>query len=195
MRQDLRTTSPNAYREQRYREGKFICDICLMLWPMSHQRKMRGGLRVGVLCCFEPDGDSTALDLKRAYVSKIAARIAAGHAQPPKAPDGVPYAGITELAAVEGITQIRWGSGFTSVPPVILSRGGSAVAVRLTGFGFDEDDDEIEYGAAGITDSTSPVFDSATQISLSVQASGGMSAGEYTLTFNDTVWQAVFSVR
>src|SRR5688500_18042162 len=41
--QDLRTVSPDLYREQRFREGKFFCDVCGNCWPMSHQEKMRGG--------------------------------------------------------------------------------------------------------------------------------------------------------
>jgi methyl coenzyme M reductase alpha subunit len=183
---DLRNVSPDVFREQRYREGKFNCDICLMEWPMSHQVEMRGGDRVGRLCCFEPDGDEMARDLRRAFASRQAARIAMTRALPPRAPDGVIYPGPTAIVDEGYIIDI-------DPRPVVLSRGGAAVAVTLTAVGAAADD-EIEYGAAGITDASAASLTDDVW-TLSVQASADMATGIYKLTYNDSIWQAVFDVR
>lgn len=195
--QDVRAVSPDLYEEQRYREGEFICDVCGDPWPRSHRRRQlgaEGGLYVGIKCCFEPEGTAVDLDLKRAFAAKMAARIAARETQHDlRGDDGVIYPGLNPLAGSPTIDY----NGFviTITPrPVVLNRGGGAVAVTLTGNGF-ASDDTIVYGAAGITNSTAPVLNSSTQWTLSVQASGGMAVGYYTFTFNGTKWQAVFDVR
>lgn len=184
--QDLRSISPDVYREQRYNEGKFNCDICGMPWPMSHQLKMTGGLRVGRECCYEPDGDEVDRDLRRAYAARQAARITMTRAHPPVAPDGVPYNGPLDLVDEGWITTI-------TPNPIVLSRGGAAVAVTLDGVSVVASD-TIAYGDAGITDAAPPSLVDNTW-TLSVQASVGVAVGKYTFTYNGTVWQAVFDVR
>lgn len=153
---------------------------------MSHLRVQKDGKRVGVVCDHEPEGDSTERDLQRAYASKMAAILTAKHTGPRPGPNGEIYEGIAEPVE-SAITVI-------SPLPVVLIRGGVAVAVSLTGVGFTASD-TIVYGATGITNATPPALVSATSRTLSVQASGGMATGMYTLTFNSTLFQAVFDVR
>lgn len=182
--------SPDLYAEEKYKLGKFTCDICLMQWPMTHQRLMRGGLRVGVVCCFEADGDETERDLRRAAATLLAARRNAEMMQPPKAPDGVPYAGQNDL--------IDTDAAIISIAPspAILVKGGAPVSIVLTGVNFTATD-SIVYGSAGLTNSVSPSLSGTDQWTLSVAAAGGMTAGQYSLTFGPlaSVWQKVFDVR
>lgn len=186
--QDLRSAQPNLYAEQRYREGKFYCDLCGDFWPMSHQRLMYGGLRVGVKCCYESEGSSEWLDVKRSMAAKRAALLSIRELDPPRAPDGSVYAGSRAIPDFVLITSI-------TPSPAVLVRSGAPVAVVVAGSGFTASD-TFTYGSTGITNASGPTLVSATEWDLSVQASGAMSTGKYKLTFNsETIWQAVFDVR
>jgi hypothetical protein len=183
------SVSPDLYREERYRFGKFTCDICGNVWPMTHQRTERGGARVGVVCCYEPDGDEFTRDIRRAAANSFAARKSVKELQPPKAPDGSVYAGAPEF--IDGLESSIISY---SPSPIVLVRGGAAVAVTVVGVNFTAAD-TFTYGAAGITDSSPPVLVSTEEWDLSVVASGAMQAGNYRLTFGNQIWQAVFNVR
>lgn len=185
--------SPDLYKDQRYREGMFACDLCGGEFPTSHRRYQvhddgNGNTvtYVGAMCCWEPDGGTLQRDLRRQYAGKIAAVLAAKEALPPMR-DGIPYYGVDELPAQSYVVTI-------DPSPIVLSRGGAAVPVTLTGVGFTTTD-TLTYGSGGITDATSPVLVSDTSRTLSIHASGLMAAGAYSFTFNSTVWPAVFSVR
>jgi hypothetical protein len=180
--------SPDLYREERYRYGKFTCDVCGNAWPMTHQRTERGGARVGVLCCFEEDGDEFTRDIRRAAASKFAAQLSAKELQPPQAPDGSVYAGSPEF-----IDSLDPGIVTITPFPIHLIRGGSAVPVVVSGFNFVSTNTFV-YGNAGITDSSPPVFVSSAEWDLSVKASAGMQAGSYPMTFGNSIRQAVFNV-
>lgn len=180
--------SPDLYREERYRHGKFTCDICLMQWPMA-QMRIQHGLHIGSICCFEPDGDAIDRDLRRAAASIMAAQRSAEQLQPPKGPDGAPYSGLTDLIDTDATILT------TPSLPVVLAKGGAPVAVVLVGINFTATD-AFTY-PAGITDSVPPSLSGTTQWTLSVQASGGMTAGLYPLIFGplSTIWQGFFAVH
>lgn len=181
--------SPDLYREERYRYGKFTCDVCGNAWPMTHQRTERGGNRVGVLCCYEEDGDEFTRDIRRAAAAKYAAMLSAKELQPPQAPDGSMYAGAPEF--IDGLDP-----GIVTITPfpIKLIRGGAAVAAVISGFNFDATNTFV-YGNAGITNNTAPSFISSAEWDLSVKASGGMPTGLYRMTFGNSIRQAVFDVR
>lgn len=186
-------TSPDLYREERYRVGKFTCDICGSVWPMTHQRLTRGGLHVGVVCCWEPMGDETERDIRSAMSAKKAAAISAVELQPPKSPTGDPYAGAPEY--IDNQPAI---TGY-SPEPVVLQHGGAAVAVVVSGVNF-ASTDSFTYGNSGITNNSAPVNVSVTEWDLSVKASAGTPAGLYSLTFtgvggDSQLWTAFFDVR
>lgn len=179
--------SSNPYRERRYLVGKFFCDLCSTAFPVDHMR-VQSGLRVGVMCCYESDGGELERDNRRATASIIAARLSAKELTPPMH-NGEYYPGAPDICMTQS------GVSGISPSPVVLIRGGAAVAVTVTGFGFLAAD-TFTYGAAGITDNSAPSLASATEWDLSVHASGAMAAGLYSLTYNTTaLWQAVFDVR
>lgn len=162
---------------------------------MSHHRLMRGGAHVGVLCDYEPDGDETDRDLRRAAASVYAARRSAEQLRPPRTPDGYPYSGSSDLIDSEGAV-----TSFTPSLPIYLTRGGAAVAVTVGGVNF-VSTDSFTYGNAGITNNSAPVLASSSEWDLSVKASGGMPAGDYSLKFVPAgstdisdLWQGVFRV-
>ena len=163
----------------------FACQICGNEFPMKHKR-IQSGLRVGVKCCWEPNGGTIERDLRRAAAQRLAAALAAKDAVPPSR-DGDYVYGIAPVADLTGLVSM-------DPFPVVLTRGGVAVAVALTGVGFVAGD-TLVYGSGDITDATSPVLVSSISRTLSVEAALAMNAGRYSLTFNDTKWNYVFDVR
>jgi len=177
--------SPELYKDERIRVGKFACEICGGEFPITHMR-VQSGLHVGAMCCFEPNGGEVERDLRRAAASVLASELSAKELTPPMH-DGDPFYGVEEVPAQSFVATI-------SPLPVVLIRGGSAVAVTLAGNNFAATD-TMTYGSAGITDATPPVLVSDLLRTLSVRASALMSAALYPFTFNDTLWQNVFDVR
>jgi hypothetical protein len=188
------SVSPDLYTAERYRVGKFYCDLCGNPWPLSHRREQisdqgTGGaaLYVGVICCYEPDGGTLDRDLRRAQAASIAAQLSAKELQPPFGQDDVYYPGISSIVPQAWITSF-------APSPLILTRGGAAQSLVLTGVGF-TGADVFKYGSSGITDAVPPSLVGSTQWTLSVQASGGMAVGNYAMTYNLDIFQAVFNVR
>ncbi len=189
-------TSPDLYREERYRYGKFTCDICGNVWPMTHQRLTTGGLHVGVVCCWEPHGDETARDIRSAVAARKAASLSVKELQPPKSPTGDVYAGAPEF--IDNQPAI---TGYTP-EPVVLLRSGGVVSVVVTGVNF-ASTDVFTYGNSGIVDNSAPVNVSATEWDLSVHvvnAGSGTPVGLYALTFtgvggDSQLWTNFFDVR
>ena len=187
--------SPDVFLDQRIVEGKFNCDICGNPYPISHLRiqigtnGLSGSSRVGAFCCYEPPpGSSIDRDLHAAWAKTMVAKLSAKEMLPPMH-NGEPYYGaVTIPETFSFVTSVN------PPQPVILSRGGPPVAVALTGNNFDSSD-VISYGSTGITDASPPVLVSATSRTLSVQASGGMSAGRYSFTFNGTKWTQLFQAN
>lgn len=177
--------SPDLYKEQRIRVGKFSCEICGGEFPITHML-VQSGLHVGAMCCWEVGGGSVERDLVRAAASVRAAELSAKELTPPMK-DGDPFYGTEEVPAQSFVATI-------SPNPVMLVRGGPAVAVTLTGNNF-ASTDTIAYGVAGITDASAPVLVSDLLRTLSVQASALMTIARYTFMFNGTLWQGVFDVR
>lgn len=176
-------------------EKNFQCQICLDRWNESRMRE-QDGLKV---CpdCWEPHGGTQDRDRDRAAASVLAASLAAKEQVPPKFPG---WGDSSNIVAVNAY----------SVRPLVLSRGGAAGALRITGVGMSSAD-VILYGAAGLTDAVPPIYSSLsstpappydtppvvieTYVDLSVQASGGMQPGPYSLTYNGSLFRAVFSVH
>ena len=160
---------------------------------MTHQRLTRGGLHVGVVCCFEPNGDETARDIRSALAARQAAAISVRELHPPKAPNGDVYSGAAEFIDNQpAVTAF-------APEPAVLTRGGPAVAVVVTGVNF-ASTDLFTYGNAGITDNSAPVNVSSTEWDLSVKASNAVPVGVYGLTFAGTGgdsqrWTSIFDVR
>lgn len=178
--------SPDLYKEQRWNEGKFSCEICGGEFPTSH-RRLQSGLRVGVMCCYEPEGGELERDQRRAAASRIGAALSAKEAKQTYFM-GEMFYGVEEVTPFPSFLR-------SSTPyPVVLTRGGTPVLVVLDGENFSLTD-VFAYGAAGITDSVPPVNVSLNEWDLNVQASNAMSAGLYPFTFNGTTWTEFFDVR
>jgi hypothetical protein len=184
--------SSDRYKEQRWREGgKFVCDSCGGEFPMSHLRRQRNYISngmttfVGVMCCYEPDGDSMARDLRSAYAAKWAAEKTARGAHPPMH-DGIAYYGADQYDDPSALVS------FTP-SPIVLTRGGASVVVAMEGVGLTSAD-TWTY-PSGITDAVPSVLNSSVSRTNTVRASALMSPGVYNLTFNGSLWPAAFSVR
>ena len=130
--------------------------------------------------CHEDNGGEIARTRDRSDAASLAALLTERAARPPRFP------GWREDADVSAI------STFTPEPRA-LTRGGAAASLVIGGTGF-ASGDEIEYGHVGITNASAPVI-TATQVTLSVQASIAVPAGSYDLTYNDVVYRNVFDVR
>jgi len=177
--------SPDLYREERYREGKFTCDVCLFWWPMSHLRVQTNGLRTGVMCCYEAV-DEVDRDLNRAFAAKMAARLSAKEAEPTRGPNGEIYPGIDRIGTNPFV------ASFTP-SPILLIHGGAPVTVTVTGGDFSEDD--VFAYSSGVTDSVAPVLDSSTQWTLTLVASGGATIGRHPLSFNGSLFPGGIQVN
>lgn len=183
----------HLFDAQRFAHGSFNCDLCGAEYPIAHLRAQPGNdgsgswSFVGRFCCYEPGGSSIDRDLHLAYAKAQASRLTADEAQPPSF-DGQTATGPDTIAF--------YPSSVDNVDPspIVLTRGGVAVSVSLTGNGFTSSD-TIAYGSGGLTDATPPVLVSDTSRTLSVQASGIMNAGRYSFTFNGTKWPQLFDVR
>ncbi len=177
--------SPDLYKEERLRVGKFACEICGGEFPITHMR-LQSGLHVGVKCCWEPNGGTVERDLRRAQASVIASELSAKELTP-QMHDGDPFYGTEEIPPQSFVATI-------TPNPVTLIRGGAPVAVTLVGNNFAATD-TITYGSAGITDASAPVLVSDLLRTISVQAASLMTAASYSFTFNGTLWPSVFNVR
>lgn len=147
--------------------------------------------------CFNPHGGVKERDLERAAAAAQAASEGAREERPPKFPG---WSDDREITIVNAF----------SVRPLVLSRGGAAGALRITGVGMSSAD-VILYGAAGLTDAALPVYSQLlstpaspfdrepvqveSYADLSMQASGGMQPGLYSLTYNGSLFHEVFSVH
>lgn len=185
-----RNISPDVYRRQRQEKPSFFCDLCSDRWPIS-MRRFQTPYRVGP-CCYESFGGSLDRDLRRAAASRYGAQQGSQEIgiQPPVGPDGIYYVGVgigSGGPLESAITDI-------SPLPVTLTAGGVAVAVTVTGVGFTAADAFV-YGNVEIVDNVAPVLASGTEWDLSVKALAGLTPGLYSLTFNGSLWQAVFDVR
>ena len=174
------TYTPDRYVEQRFRENYFDCEICGFPWPYSTLRE-QDGRDVSTLCCFEPGGGETDRDIDRAEAAALAAELDEKNIAPES----------------EGRIGDEGESGVTEIipdRPIQLLRGGAAVNVTLTGWGFSAAD-VIGYTDPGITNAVPPVLVGTTRYDLSLQAALAMARGDYDLTFNGTPFRACFRVR
>lgn len=182
--------SSDLFEAHRFEVGSFICDICGYPYPIDHmmiQPGDQGSRNVGRFCCWEPNGSSIDRDLRAAYAEGRAAILTAKELMPPSFHGETYYGTPTEPETFSFVVEV-------SPSPIVLTRGGAAVAVGLTGIGF-VSGDSIIYGSTGITDATPPVLVSDTSYTLSVRASGAMAAGRYSFTFNGTSWPQLFDVH
>lgn len=197
------------FAEQRYREGAFWCDLCHQRWPLSHRRTQTGGLRVGVLCCYEVE-DEIDRDLRRARAAVIAARLSAEEiAKPLRGPDGQFYPGLQTFVDGAGgeafVTDITSASGVSfTVSPIALSRGGVSGTISITGGGLDPAGtfgtvvSSITWPSGVSINSTVSVADALAKYTLAT--TGGAPTGLQAVTFNLSdgnalVFQSVFSIR
>lgn len=185
--------SPDRFKAHRFAVGSFICDICGNPFPIDHLVPQNGtdgissSSRVGRFCCWEPSGTTIERDLREAYAAAQAARLTAKESLPPSHNGETYYGTPTVPESFSFVVNV--------IPdPIVLTRGGVAVAVSLVGNNF-ATTDTISYGSTGITDASAPVLVSDVSRTLSVQASALMGAGRYSFTFNGTKWPQLFDVR
>lgn len=87
------------------------------------------------------------------------------------------------------------GSGVRVLPqsaPLVLSAGGAAVTLTITGGNF-ASDDSFSY-STGISDNSAPSLSGSTVWTLSLVAAGGTSTGFKNLTFNDHTYRNLLIV-
>lgn len=169
--------------EERRKSGNnFTCVVCSERWLESEMR-FQDGIESDRRCpnCYEENGGTVARDEDRARAAEEAARLSADMEIPPTYPGWFDATG--DVCAI---------SAFSS-EPLRLTAGGASASLTISGTGF-ESGDEIEYGHAGITDASAASITS-TQVTLSVQASGAVPVGLYSLTYNDITYRNVFDVR
>lgn len=172
----------------------WTCVVCSERWPESRMR-FQDGIENDRRCpnCYEEGGGGIARDKDRAAASELAAQITEKFAAPPKFPFW-----FDETSSVAALLSF-------SPEPRRLTIGGGTQTLTITGTGL-ASTDTIEYGHAGITATASltPVtYDSngnaespyVDTLVLTAQASGGVPAGLYSLTYNDVVYRNVFDVR
>lgn len=182
--------SPDRFKAHRFEVGSFICDICGNPYPIDHMRIQvgtDGSRNVGAFCCYEPGGSSIDRDLRQAAAAAQAARLTAKELMPPSHGGEVYFGTPTVPETFSYVVSV-------SPMPIVLTRAGASVAIALTGIGFVVGD-AIAYGSTGITDASAPVLVSDVSRTLSVHASGAMSSGLYSFTFNGTKWPQLFEVR
>lgn len=191
--------SPAQFKERRISTGLFFCDICGYPYPIDQMRiqigtdGISGSSRVGVNCCYEPNGSSIDRDLLAAFAAEEAARLTEKELRPPEW-NGEAYAGTPRISENPSFVVS------VDPDPVVLTPGSDAVTVVLTGIGF-KTGDAIAYGADGIVDADPPSLDSVTQYTLRVRCNPPFSFlpetddGFYSFTFNGTKWPSLFDVR
>src|ERR1041384_6260489 len=106
--------SPDLYKEERIKVGKFACEICGGEFPITHMR-VQSGLHVGAKCCYEEFGGTVERDLRRAAASVLGAELSAKELTPPMH-DGDPFYGVEEVPSQSFVVTI-------SPNPVTLIRG------------------------------------------------------------------------
>lgn len=181
---------------RRRNERNYACVICFERWPET-QMRVQDGIESDRRCPnhFEPNGGKIARDLDRAAAAEIASAITMEFAEPPRFPfEFDPWDDVRSLDTF-------------SPEPRRLTIGGAAAALTITGQQL-ASTDAISYGHAGITNSIAPALTPVTYDSdgnaltpfrdvlvLTVQASGAVPAGLYSLTYADTIYYNVFDVR
>jgi hypothetical protein len=169
----------NAHDAKRIAEmAQERCDRCSLLWPMS-MMTIEDGMHV----C-PNDVDTLTAEYVKRETEKDAAWIASHQERPQLYPASAgTFAAVTGMADSDG-NEVRYGR------PLSLVASGAAEDLVLTGVNLSASD--TVSADAGIT--VSVTVDSTTQVTLSVSA-GAMAAGDYALTYNDTVYRGVFRVR
>lgn len=186
------TVDPIEVRNSR----TFFCVLCSERWP-ERQMFLQDGIAEDHRCpnCYEPNGGKIERDLQRAAASELAAAITTRFASPARFPEWL-----------DAITSVRVLDSFTPEPRR-LTVGGSSAVLTITGSGLTATD-TIVYGHAGITNAVSPLLVPVTYdsdgnavspyhdvLSLTVQASGAVPVGAYSLTYDDITYNGVFDVR
>jgi hypothetical protein len=182
--------------EQLANGNNFACVKCSERW-LESEIKYQDGVESDFRCpnCYEDNGGELARDADRAAASELAALISEQHEIPPKHPGWA-----DEFSEVCTILTF-------SPEPRTLTKGGASAVLTITGRNL-ATTDTITYGHAGITNasaaSLTPVtFDSNGNtvaphwdvLVLTVQASGAVTNGLHTLTYNDVLYRNVFDVR
>jgi hypothetical protein len=170
---------PDRFTERRIAEiAQERCDRCWNLWPAS-MITLEDGLHV----C-PNDVDTTTAEWRKRQEEAQAAYIERSYTKPqPHPPTREVIVAVTGMADSDG-NEVRYGR------PLSLVASGAAEDLVLTGVNLSASD--TVSADAGIT--VSVTVDSTTQVTLSVSA-GAMAAGDYALTYNDTVYRGVFRVR
>lgn len=100
-----------------------------------------------------------------------------------------------ERASLKGVpTPFSGAVAVTAISPrpLELTAGGASGTLALTGVNL-ATGDTIDYGHASITGVVT--VNSSTSVSIAVTAAGGLAAGYYDLTYEDSVFRNVFLVH
>jgi len=185
--------------DQRFRSSVddelWACVVCGQMWP-SRQVRMQDGIASDRRCPnhYARSGGELARTLKSAEASNEAARITSRYAAPPKFP------GWYDVTVLPALVEF-------DVRPLLLHRGGSSAVLTISGTNLTASD-TLAYGHAGITNAAAPVLYPVTLdgdgnavdpfvdiLVLTVQASGGVPVGSYSLTHEGSTYSDTFSVR
>jgi hypothetical protein len=184
----------DAQKERRISEGRVKrCGVCTLEVPASditEEPGVNGAVGAAIEKCpmcvdtmsaewRQKEQEDVAQEIEesteRAYLPQISYR-------PLNEPQPTIINSITDSA----------GNWLSQSQPLSLTRGGTAVTVLINGRRF-ASTDTISY-PTGISDNSAPIRTN-TLTTLSLVASGAMSAGSYSLTFNGHVYVNIFSVR
>lgn len=147
--------------EERLANDSFRCDRCSLLNPLP--ARVQDGHR---LCrrCWDVMSPHEAQEALAEGAERAGARPMVS----------LPYGITGAFAGASSVTRI-------SPTTLNLTKGGASGTVTLTGVNFSASD-TVAASNANITVSKS--VDSATQITLTISASGATPAGDHSLTFN-----------
>jgi hypothetical protein len=191
----MQVRAPTADERYETKGDLWTCVVCSEAYPVS-QMRFQDGIEGDQRCPndYAANGGELARDLMRAAASELAAQMTERYAAPSRF--GIWLDDRTLTALID-----------FSARPVVLHRGGAAVALTIAGSNLAADD-VIVYGHAGITDSVAPSLTPVTYGSdgnaltpfvdvlvLTVAASVAVPIGLYSMTYDDTEYRNCFDVR
>lgn len=174
----------NEYDQVRLSEvAEERCGLCFDRWPKSMMLDNDGTRRCPD--CYE----ERDIEAKNAIIAHDNHQRATRQTRPqvseaPLKETAIPFIRTMETAA---------GTRVLASSPLNLSRGGAAVQLILKGGNF-KSTDTFSY-SSGISNSIAASLSGTSQWTLTLVASGGMTAGQWHLTYNNHTYRNIFSVR
>ena len=174
----------NDYDDLRHEEVKQErCGLCTELWPSSMMRDNDGLRRCPD--CYDTRGIFRKNEIRQYDNDRIRRKQTRPQISRMTLDDG-------NIAFIRSMTNVS-GTRVLPSSPLLLSRGGAAVALTLTGGNF-ASSNTFTY-SSGVSDNSAPSLTGTTVWTLSLVASGGMAAGEWHLTFNSHTYRNILRVR